>query len=48
MAPGIAIAETPRARSLAAKERRMTKEELRRKLRAFPTGGLMFRLLTAF
>jgi hypothetical protein len=32
----------------AAKERRMTQQELRRKLRAFPTGGLFFRLLTRF
>ena len=32
----------------AKKERRMTQIELRRKLRAFPTGGLFFRLLTRF
>ena len=42
-----------RARPCAAgpplhKERRMTQLELRRKLRAIPTGGLFFRLLTCF
>ena len=32
----------------SGKERRMIQNELRRKLRAFPTSGLFFRLLTTF
>lgn len=33
---------------LAAKERYMSQSELRRKLSAFPTGGLLFRIITRF
>jgi hypothetical protein len=38
----------PPLHTAAQKERRMTQTELRRKLRAFPTSGLFFRLLTHY
>jgi hypothetical protein len=48
------LPHSPAGRTLRAftecgkKERQMSEHELRRKLRAFPTGGLFFRLLTRF